>query len=131
MTTALPPRPACPYDLTSWTTAQLQYAAVTKVRQLSGWIKEDQQQLAELTARAQLTQDYKLLDLSNQLAALSSKRKAKLIYWQATADGHKLKLPRSLRYYYRKASHNETGCTRKGSWINQENHTLGITWATA
>ena len=131
MTTALPPRPACPYDLTSWTYAQLLHAAPTKVRQLSGWIKEDQQQLAELTHRAQLTYDFKLQDLANQLAALTAKRSAKLVYWQAIADGQKRKLPRSLRYYYRKASHNETGCTRKGCWINQENHTLGITWATA
>lgn len=131
MTTALPPRPACPHDLTSWTTDQLRHAARTKVTQQTSWIKETEQQLAELTRRAQLTQDFKLLDLASQLAGINIKRKVQLAYWQAMADGYPINLPRSLRCYYRKASHNETGCTRNGSWINKYDHTQGVTWANS
>lgn len=131
MTTALPPRPACPYDLTSWTTEQLRHAARTKVIQQTQWVKESQQQVTEVDRRWQLTQDYRILDLANQLAKILNKRKVELGYWQAMADGYPINLPRALRCYYRKASHNETGCTRNGSWINKRDHTQGVTWANS
>lgn len=130
MTTALPPRPALPHDLTSWTAEQLRHAAYTKAKQLKHWNIETNQQLNELSLRAGLTMDYKLLDLANQLAAILKKREAEQVYWQAMADGKPINLPRSLRCFYRKASHNETGCTRNGSWVNKRDHSAGVTWAT-
>ena len=114
-----PPAPADRHDISTWDVWQLRWAAPFKMKSASV-AKADWHDTYNACRKAGQ------FDLANQAARSIVKCDDEWNYWYEVLNGGEAKLPRSLRTYYRKSSHNECGMTRRGGHVNRYDHARGI-----
>jgi len=118
----IPSIPSDQADLKSWSPGQLKHAAPFWVKQLEGWMLDDDKLIASCPANSQLKLDaLKIKDTHQQ----------QLTYWKLILDGAESSpvLPPSLRTFYRASTYNECGRVKRGSRVGDWSKADGITWA--